>query len=155
MLAIIKAGGAFVPLNPSLPDSQLVSQIENVDALTVLVSAKFAGSIRHHWQTCYCRIGNYNQEAPIDMRKQCSYCEPLRIPCTSCLHLGAQAEPKGVVLEHRAVSSSIKNHGRVMGFSSTSRVFQFSACTFDASVFEIFDALCWGAASACRLALTD
>jgi amino acid adenylation domain-containing protein/non-ribosomal peptide synthase protein (TIGR01720 family) len=142
ILATMKAGGVFVPLDPDHPKSYLQDQIENLDARVMLVSTKFAKRFDE-----FCKVIVVSESTiknlPLENKNTMIAADPsnaMYVLFTS----GSTGKPKGVVLEHRAVASSIKNHGNGMGFSAASRVFQFSAYTFDASIFEIFNGLCWG-----------
>lgn len=57
---------------------------------------------------------------------------------------GTTGTPKGVVTEHGAICTSVLGHITRMGVNSSSRVLQFSVCSFDACIMEIFPALACG-----------
>lgn len=142
ILGTMKAGGVFVPLDPNHPKSYLQDQIENLGARVMLVSTKFADRFN---EVCKAIVVS---EATVKTLPSENKNVMIAANSSNAMYVlftsGSTGKPKGVVLEHRAVASSIKNHGNGMGFSAASRVFQFSAYTFDASIFEIFNGLCWG-----------
>lgn len=57
---------------------------------------------------------------------------------------GTTGTPKGVVTEHGAICTSVLAHITTMGVDNGSRVLQFSVCSFDACIMEIFPALASG-----------
>lgn len=57
---------------------------------------------------------------------------------------GSTGQPKGVLVDHRAVSSSCTAHGTRMGLSEASRTLQFSSLTFDMCIVEIVSTLIFG-----------
>lgn len=57
---------------------------------------------------------------------------------------GTTGTPKGVVTEHGAICTSVLAHITRMGVDNKSRVLQFSVCSFDACIMEIFPALASG-----------
>ena len=57
---------------------------------------------------------------------------------------GTTGEPKGTAIEHKAFCSGARAHGPAMLMSSESRVLQFAAHTFDASLVEILTTLILG-----------
>lgn len=57
---------------------------------------------------------------------------------------GTTGIPKGVVTEHGAICTSVLAHITRMGVDNRSRVLQFSVCSFDACIMEIFPALASG-----------
>jgi hypothetical protein len=53
-------------------------------------------------------------------------------------------EPKGVVVEHKALMHSTSHHGKTFGRTRTTRAFQFPSLTFDISLTEIVITLLHG-----------
>ncbi|KAL0783337.1 hypothetical protein CaCOL14_001243 [Colletotrichum acutatum] len=145
MLGVLKAGASFVPLDPSQPVSRLRKVVTQVKAETVLVSAfqhkatdlgavasmivnrdALSGTsrLRHQWQPS----------------TQVTHDSPAYIIFTS----GSTGDPKGIVVSHAAFASSATAHGSVFGMNDEHRVLQFSAYSFDASLFEILTTLIHG-----------
>ncbi|KAI2478316.1 EntF Non-ribosomal peptide synthetase module protein [Pyrenophora tritici-repentis] len=57
---------------------------------------------------------------------------------------GSTGVPKGVLLEHKAVSTSCLGHGKEFRFGPHIRALQFSAYTFDVSMTDIITTLIFG-----------
>nr|POF13517.1 nonribosomal peptide synthetase easa [Quercus suber] len=142
MLAIMKAGGAFVPLNPDHPPSRRQALIAGLEAPLMLASPATADACKDlglpvvHVSASL--LSTLSQ--PADTRWATTPSTPAYVLFTS----GSTGMPKGVVIEHSALASSIRGHGTAFGIQSSSRVLQFSSYVFDACVVEIFTTLASG-----------
>ena len=143
MLAVLKAGGAFVPLSPSNPDDYLRNQVDTVKAKVFLVSARLQerfASIAEH----VVLVSRSTLEALPEVATSTLQCALPSNAMYTVFTSGTTGQAKGVVLEHAAVSSGMMYHGRAMGFSRATRAFQFSSFVFDAAIQEIFTTLYFG-----------
>ncbi|KAH7041934.1 hypothetical protein B0J12DRAFT_762382 [Macrophomina phaseolina] len=134
-LAILKAGGAFCPLNLDAPEERVKFILQDVSAKLVITVA----SLRHKIPTnenvhvlllndLFC---DSDSEAAVDLPSP-SPEDLAYVMCTS----GSTGTPKGVGVSHFAATQSLLAHDRHI--PSFSRFLQFAAPTFDVSVFEIF-----------------
>ena len=150
MLAVFKAGAAFVPIEPTLPVNRRQTILEEADAKMVVASQQhkalfekiFNGQVMAlSWDLLQ------NLPSPHDHEVDLVYTKSLS-PVTSIAYViftsGTTGKPKGVVVEHRAASSSCTAHGQAFGFNKSSRVLQFSSYAFDACIAEIFTTLIFG-----------
>lgn len=143
ILAILKAGAAFVPLDPRHPVARLKDILGTIRAKVVLTSETFQqlylGLGREAFvlspQTAYAQLDweNNNISLP-SVGPQ----NPAFVLFTS----GSTGRPKGMVHEHGPAVSHAVTHGAPMGYNG--RVFQFSAYTFDMSVHDILSTLIVG-----------
>lgn len=147
-LAVLKAGGAFVNLDPSHPDSRLSQLIEDVGANFVLSSSRHKAKMD--------RIGSVKTAFVVDSASvsqltragagappfvsQAKPTNPAYIIFTS----GTTGKPKGTVIEHGSFASGALSHAKGMFMHSSSRVLQFASYTFDASVMETLSCLLVG-----------
>ncbi|KAF3490821.1 nonribosomal peptide synthase [Arthroderma uncinatum] len=144
-LGILKAGGAFVSLDPSHPEQRLSNLIEDVGAEVVLCSSRFHDKIRKISKKTVVLDSKTVQRFPKHPSQQPdTYPDPSNaayIIFTS----GTTGKPKGTVIEHAAICTGSAAHGKSLLMDSSSRVLQFASYTFDASVTEILTALQVGA----------
>lgn len=144
ILAILKAGGAFVPLDPLLPEKRLASMVRQAGINIVLRRSDgpfaweeggVAGvSLRGDRE----RIAEQSDEP---VRCPASPSDPAYVIYTS----GSTGEPKGVVISHRAAASFVAAATSTLELVEQDRVLQFMSLSFDASIEEIFPTLAVGA----------
>jgi amino acid adenylation domain-containing protein len=142
LLAVLKTGGAFVPLDPSQPRDRIASVMDQVNATFVLTSEALSrtdfGS-----DTTVVPVGPSLLQHSGDSVSGLPTADP-----SSAAYViftsGSTGVPKGVVIDHQAISSGCYYHGSKIELGNTSRVLQFASYTFDASIFEILTTLTFG-----------
>lgn len=142
MFGIMKAGGAFVPLSPSHPRKHLETIVQDVGTKFVLTDAHAAGLFDDIVDRV---VVVPSAEKPATAVEDCAL--PSVDPGNIAYVLytsGSTGIPKGVIIEHRALSTNIKYLGAAFGFSGDSRVYQFSSYIFDAAIMDIFVTLAAG-----------
>ena len=144
IIAVLKAGGAFVPLDPSYPQSRLKHIIDDVEATLVLCSHQYQGRFLDIVRKTF--IVDIHSICELDDKLD-TILLPAATSTNAALILftsGTTGLPKGTIIEHGAFCTSAINHAKGMHIYSTSRVFQFASLTFDAGVMEILTTLIVG-----------
>ncbi|TQF10135.1 amino acid adenylation domain-containing protein, partial [Myxococcus llanfairpwllgwyngyllgogerychwyrndrobwllllantysiliogogogochensis] len=144
ILGILKAGGAWVPLDASHPIERLTYMLRD-SAAPVLVTTEALADLFPSGaeqlvllDTDAALLGSMPDSAPVTEvgAQNLAY-----IIYTS----GSTGRPKGALLQHQGLCNTALQTGRSMGLGGDSRVLQFFSVGFDASVWEIFGALLAGA----------
>lgn len=142
MLAVLKTGGAFVPLEPTQPKHRLEYIIRQTGASLVLSSTELTPTCKEFIPVVFAvdadslsKLGNGSVLSGAISPKTAAY-----VIFTS----GSTGEPKGVIIEHVQLSSSSVKGGKAMGFESKPRVLQFASYIFDACILEIITTLIFG-----------
>ncbi|KAK2056976.1 amino acid adenylation domain-containing protein [Colletotrichum caudatum] len=145
MLGVLKAGAAFVPLDPSQPISRLREVAAQVRAKIVLVSRfqEKATDLGVATRIIVDRDSIETLTSSSRPKRLSSRSEPDR-PAYVVFTSGSTGTPKGIVVSHSAFASGAASHGSAFGMSCNNRVLQFSAYSFDASLFEILTTLIHG-----------
>ncbi|KAF7553294.1 hypothetical protein G7046_g7134 [Stylonectria norvegica] len=148
MLAVLKAGAAFVPLEWTQPFERLQKVAAQVDATIVLASSQkksLASKLQAHDPPIVLsalRLAELQSDSSLERIELPS------VPSTSLAYViftsGSTGVPKGVTISHQAFCTSAANHGPALGFTSSSRVLQFSSYSFDVSIAESFTTLIAG-----------
>ncbi|HYO59951.1 amino acid adenylation domain-containing protein, partial [Archangium sp.] len=143
ILGVLKAGGAYVPLDPSLPAERLGYMLENA-GLTVLLTQEHVAKELPFQGTMVRLDSEWEQIA------QRSEVNPPELSGAGNLAYaiytsGSTGRPKGTLLEHRGLCNTALSAIKALGIRPESRVLQFAAFGFDASVWEIFSTLLAGA----------
>jgi non-ribosomal peptide synthetase component F len=141
IVAILKAGAAFVPLDLDQPPERIAFVLADArPALTVTTSEQAArlpvtarALVLDHLQ--------HSDDLPAprrDLRRE----HPAYVIYTS----GSTGRPKGVLVPHAGIAGLVATHVEALGLDHTSRVYQAVAPTFDAFVADVVQALASGAA---------
>lgn len=142
MLAVMKAGGAFVPMDAAFPEMRKRQIISEVDADIILVSqttqVAFAGFPQQIIVVCQELLDSVDADKPLHCPASPS--NAAYVIFTS----GSTGKPKGILIEHRNFCSGAKGHAVALGLTSGSRVLQVSSYIFDASLIEILTTLMVG-----------
>ncbi|KAL8726064.1 MAG: hypothetical protein Q9166_006943 [cf. Caloplaca sp. 2 TL-2023] len=148
MLAILKAGGAFVPLNPSDPPARLAEITQNVNAHVIVTMETlvpiFENMVKHveviSAETVQLGRPDHNTDT-IDRPVTCNVTpdDPIFVLFTS----GSTGKPKGMIHEHAAICTHAVVHGKAMGYHKA-RMLQFAAYTFDVAIIDVFTTLIYG-----------
>ncbi|KAK9793090.1 putative Amino acid adenylation domain-containing protein [Seiridium cardinale] len=141
MIAVLKAGGACANIDPEHPPARLDSILAQAGAQWILVSPTtshvFVGKVAN---LVVVNRENLQELPPSPSHYCCPEVEPSHaafVVFTS----GTTGMPKGIVQSHAAFCTSVLEHGRVLSSGKHSRVLQFSAYTFDASLSDVFTTL--------------
>ncbi|KAG6069651.1 NRPS protein [Claviceps sp. LM84 group G4] len=141
LLAVLKFGGAFCPLNLDAPADRLKFVLKDVSAKIVLVTQQFANKIP---SDCAVQIVIVDDDNP-EMEVTCHQ-GPIATPNSLAYVMytsGSTGTPKGVGISHKAATQALLAHDKHI--PEFTKFLQFAAPTFDVFVFETFFPLFRGA----------
>ena len=143
MLAIVKAGGAYLPLDLDYPAERLSFMLEDGEVPVLLTQAALAGklpladTLLFRMDADWDKVGSYPDTAPeIDVDPG----DLAYVIYTS----GSTGRPKGVAIPQRAIARLVFNTNYI-DLKPSDRIAQASNVSFDAATFEIWGALLRGA----------
>ncbi|CAG8271031.1 unnamed protein product [Penicillium nalgiovense] len=144
MLAILKAGATVVALDASHPTSRHSLIISDVSATLILVGERQRHLFSEH--TVQVLVDNAAVLESLPSAQHLPREEPSASDIAFVIYTsGSTGVPKGVLLSHSAVSTSMDAHGSALNIGSSSRVLQFASYVFDISLQEVFTSLDRGA----------
>ena len=138
ILAVLKTGAAYVPIDPDYPLERKEYMIDDSESIAILTDQKTIAK----YETITVSICELNFETEsknnIDLRRKGS--DLIYIIYTS----GSTGKPKGVMIEHKSVVRLV-NDTNYISVNETDRFLQLSNYAFDGSIFDIFGSLLNGA----------
>ena len=143
LLAILKVGGAYVPIDPDYPQERISFMLQDTQVKVILTCKSLQTSLPNHQSIVVCLDKDWqqiNQASQENLNSTVSADNLAYIIYTS----GSTGTPKGVAVTHQAVNRLVLNTNYIH-FTPDDRVVQASNIAFDAATFEIWGALLNGA----------
>ncbi|WP_161974666.1 non-ribosomal peptide synthetase [Piscinibacter terrae] len=142
-VGILRAGAAYVPVDPGLPAERLRYMLENSRARIALTSAEHRARI--DWPAGL-RVVVVEQAPPASSAAR------VPAPATAPTDLayviytsGSTGRPKGVMIDHRGARNTVVDINDRFGITRDDVVFGVSSFSFDLSVYDVFGVLEAGA----------
>ncbi|MFF3334796.1 non-ribosomal peptide synthase/polyketide synthase [Streptomyces sp. NPDC002888] len=138
VLGVLKAGGAYMTIDPEYPARRVAYMVEDAAPAVVLASAGTQALVPGAVLVEELDLAELDG-GPLDgvVRPQ----DAAYVIYTS----GSTGRPKGVLVSHAGVASMRAGHSRLLGVGAGGRVGQFASVGFDAFAWEWFMALLTGA----------
>ena len=139
LLGVWKAGGAYLPLDPTYPTERLNYMLADSRAPLLLTQQNLAGVWNNGGRRMVC-LDDPLSKAAIDA---CAMGAPAATVTADTLAYviytsGSTGAPKGVEVTHRSLLNHNLAVARLYGLQPVDRVLQFTPLSFDISVEEIF-----------------
>lgn len=145
ILAVLKAGGAYLPLDPTYPQDRLNAMIEDAGVKIIISDPHIVSTLQ--FENCQTvsfdesdlvafSDSNPNYAAQDQNADNLAY-----VIYTS----GSTGKPKGVMVEHRNLHHFLVDTRQRYRLNEQDKVLQFSTMNFDTFVDEMFATLCSGA----------
>ena len=149
ILAVLKAGGAYLPLDPEYPEHRLSFMLSDAEVTVLLTQEKLVERVSGldtgaKQPTLVCLDTDWPS---ISVQPNQSLGELAAVNNLAYVIYtsGSTGEPKGVQIERRGLCNMAEAQVAAFGLQPSDRILQFSSLSFDASVFEIFLAFRAGA----------
>src|SRR5215471_4024434 len=139
LLGVLKAGGAYLPLDPDYPADRLRQML--ADAAPPVLIADDDMRMPAPPGTLVVRPGDEPDDPPELLRPQLDARCLAYVIYTS----GSSGAPKGVMIPHAGLSGLVRWHLNHYRIGPGDRTAQIAATSFDASVWEIWPSLVAGA----------
>jgi amino acid adenylation domain-containing protein len=143
ILGVLKAGGAYLPLDPSYPAERLRFMLDDSAVRVLLTEEGMRHSLPAHAATVLC----VDSEAETLASERDEDTEGGATPANLAYVIytsGSTGRPKGVMVEHRQVARLFAASNPLFSFSSSDTWTLFHSFAFDFSVWELWGALLHG-----------
>ncbi|HEY4597548.1 MAG TPA: amino acid adenylation domain-containing protein, partial [Thermoanaerobaculia bacterium] len=144
MLAILEAGGAYLPLDPAYPPERLAFMLEDSGARVLLAQERLLAKIPSHRAEILLLDGvtaAASEDPPPSPDLEMELSSLAYVIYTS----GSTGRPKGVLVSHASLAHYVDSASQAFEISGADRVLQFASISFDTSGEEIYPCLTRGA----------
>jgi amino acid adenylation domain-containing protein len=150
LLGVLKAGAAYLPLDPSLPQRRLSYMLSDARPSAVLTQESLLPNLPQH-DAHVLAVDHCLAECIKDPARQPHATSSAGDLAYVIYTSGSTGEPKGVEIEYGAVVNMLTSVQRRPGLTQADTVLAITTLAFDISVLEIFLPLTCGA----RLVVAD
>ncbi|AFE10580.1 Long-chain-fatty-acid--CoA ligase [Corallococcus coralloides DSM 2259] len=144
MLAVLKAGGAFVPVDVTLPAMRVGELLEESGVALVLTREELADELPTGNAVLAFVDADARQVATQPKTRPAKRVGPESLAYV-LFTSGSTGKPKGVMVRHGSLANMAHAVAEAHGVKPEDRVLQYASPGFDASVAEVFSTLAAGA----------
>jgi len=147
MLAVMKAGAAYVPMDPEYPPDRVAYILRDSGASMLISESEFASHLLPDGPEVVlldAQVEDLIAQSPARLSRAEIGTEPHDL-CYLIYTSGSTGHPKGVQIEHRSICHLVRAEAKLFAITPSDRVYQGFSCAFDASLEEIWMAFFSGA----------
>jgi len=141
LLGVMKAGAAYVPLDPNHPPARLATVLADADAVAVVTAPELAERLPADLPLVVLDARETADEGAAE--DAAVSIDPTSLACVLYTS-GSTGTPKGVMIEHGAVASLLRWLDRLYPGEERAVVLASTSYSFDVSVAEVWGTLCAG-----------
>ncbi|MCA2655313.1 non-ribosomal peptide synthetase [Microcystis sp. M061S2] len=144
LIGILKAGAAYLPLDPEYPQERLQFMLEDSQVPLLLTQSLLIDKLPNHRGKTIFLAETWQEIKPMNrdnLTGKVTASNLANVIYTS----GSTGKPKGVMVEHQGLCNLALAQIQTFAVSSQSRVLQFASFSFDACISEVLMALGAGA----------
>ncbi|MEH2448292.1 MAG: amino acid adenylation domain-containing protein [Nostoc sp.] len=138
ILATLKAGGVYVPLDPSYPQERLALILEDAKPLVLLTQKQVVAQLPKHGAKVVCMDADWEIN-------DFSYAQENHSSSVTAKNLayviytsGSTGTPKGVLITHQALVNHSIAAAKAYELQPEDRILQFASISFDVAAEELF-----------------
>ncbi|SNT45959.1 non-ribosomal peptide synthetase [Actinacidiphila glaucinigra] len=151
ILAVMKAGGAYLPVDPAYPTDRITYLLTDARPALLITNEATKDTLPAADATQLnlndVELGQALTVLPDNELQDTERHGPLLTahPAYVIYTSGSTGRPKGVTVTHHGLSSLVTAQAEKFAITTTSRILQFASPSFDAAIAEIAVTLCTGA----------
>ncbi|MEG4587535.1 amino acid adenylation domain-containing protein [Microcoleus sp. MOSTC5] len=143
VLGVLKAGAAYVPLDPAYPQERLTFMLADTQAPVILTQSHLVSGLPAHQARAVCLDADWETISSHSTDNPASTVSPQNLTYTIYTS-GSTGKPKGVPLPHRALVNLIAWQLQNSTLEGAAKTLQFASLSFDVSFQEMFCTWCAG-----------
>ena len=157
ILAVLKSGAAYVPIDPSYPEARIQYMLIDTNAKVLLTNLSFSDSTSKSTTFCHSVLDTESslRILPIDdkafnqqLKQQKSTNPKTEVTSRNLAYViytsGTTGKPKGVMVEHRGVVNRVIWMNDIHKLTEEDQILQRTPYVFDVSAWEMFWPIWYG-----------
>ena len=144
LLGILKAGGVYVPLEPTYPKERLAFMLEDALVPVLLTQERLVAGLPEHQARAVCLDSGWEAIARESAENPVSSATAQGLAYVIYTS-GSTGRPKGVLVSHGSIADHCRDVQRYYELDASDRVLQLASLSFDLSLEQILPTLIAGA----------
>ncbi|MDZ8093916.1 MAG: non-ribosomal peptide synthase/polyketide synthase [Nostoc sp. DedQUE05] len=144
LLGILKAGAAYVPLDPAYPQDRLSFMLENAQASVLLTQQQLVEKFQKNQAQVVCLDTDWHFISQLNRDNLIT-----EVQATNLAYViytsGSTGTPKGVLIAHQGLLNLVLWHQRTFKITTLDKATQLAGTGFDAAAWELWPYLTAGA----------
>ncbi|KAK4172239.1 hypothetical protein QBC36DRAFT_363297 [Triangularia setosa] len=152
LLAVLKAGAAYVPIDPAFPAERIRHMVDDAQPKLVIIEVNTQESLSSCWSGACLNVdvedteGQEDEKAQDGIRYNNINTDVVADDLAYVIYTsGSTGKPKGVEVSHSALSNHLLAVQRELGCTSADRLLAVTTISFDIAALELFLPLLCGA----------
>ena len=137
LLGILKAGAAYVPLDPGYPRERLAFMLADTQAPVLITTQRLLEGLPNHAGRIVCLDAEWDRMAHQAQQEPVSKVTPANL-AYAIYTSGSSGQPKAVAMSHRSLCNLLSWQLQTSTHFTPVRTLQFASLSFDVSFQEIF-----------------
>jgi amino acid adenylation domain-containing protein len=146
VMGVLAAGGAYLPVDPSLPEDRISYLLQNSGARVVVTGTAELNAVPMLARSALLTVALDGVVPVAAGTAALAAVQSIDDLAYVIYTSGSTGRPKGVMVPHRGAANTIADINDRIGLNADDRVLALSALNFDLSVYDIFGPLSRGAA---------
>ncbi|MGI9309072.1 MAG: condensation domain-containing protein, partial [Gammaproteobacteria bacterium] len=134
VLAVLKSGAAYVPVDPNYPAERVAAMLEDSQAPVILSQSALIENLPTHTATVV-DLDSFDWSGGNDTDPELTTLDDIAYVIYTS---GSTGKPKGVALSHAGLSNLLQWQQKQPGLDQPARTLQFASLSFDVSFQELF-----------------
>ena len=143
LLGVLKAGGAYLPIDPTYPSERISFMLEDSGAAVLLTQEKLLKQLPQNSHSILC-LDDITSVALSEVGKIPSLVHPCNLAYVIYTS-GSTGKPKGVQVEHHSLVNFLQSMMKKPGISERDILLSVTTISFDIAALELFLPLTVGA----------
>ncbi len=152
VLAVLKAGAAFLPLDPTYPSERIAFMLADANVEIILTHDSLRDRLPPFAGTIWCLEREWPRIAKLPSEPQRTAVSPDGLAYVIYTS-GSTGWPKGVQVPHRCACNTMQTIADALQLPAGTRVLQFGSLSFDLSIYDLL--MAFGCGGTLYLAPTD